>query len=927
MERNILDIYKDDLLYSKNITDAFYEYAKKNFIPYHVNNKKNREIEMIFKIPSFYWFSILYNYEEKDIKSYIEINNTITKEFKTRFRKDINSFSFYINNKKELINLFNRETQESKYFINSEDYGEHIIFKTADESVGTITYDPRTKLQFYYVNSLSLRNSYFKMEIRMKTLLKSEDEKNNDLIMSYFQPSNDKRFIDMEIELNQQLTKLDEKEFKNKFHNILCFGVSGPRSGFYFYFGTPLIYQIKTNMINIGELLEMDHYSSLVTKKIDGVSKQFYVRNSICYIVNNYVLTELETNIPPEYELTGTGEYVILNNRRTIFPFWFESILYKKKNINFKTRLESFQYFDKILKETSKKIKNTEFVSKLKNNEKNGIIFSSKEFAGPFEDREDFLNNCFRLYTSESDFMTDGIVIIKNDEVEKEKITDFKFKQHNTIDVYTNFSLPEKLDDSMSSLNFTFNIYLKLKDKKTNKDIKNFCELFKLKQSSSTLFYYDNKISMLIYKRDVIFEVYPVTFIAELNITDNKSFIPRLDKTSKMFNKNKYYGNNIMTIINSIVLHKYKFSITQSMFKSILDLDEEKLKKYILDTKELIKNKTKEELNNIISNRNQESEFDDVELNEEEEQVENIFTPLNINKNWYKEESNINSRSSLNHLSNLNKTIGLNIAISPFLNETSYKTLFSIYCGKGGDMGKFVTQGIKTVVGIDPDKNALAQFAKRHKSYSETKNKTFSLTLIPLALEDKNFMLKVKKKTGQMTYDVIDCQLGIHFSFNKETEDHIGEILVALSNKNKTPKTKLVISTNDKENIMNLFSEKKTNVLSFRIDEKNTYIVSKKNDDKVDIFYEASMNEAMEEHMIDKKYFISFLENLGFKLIQTWNFNEIIENKEIYNDLFHKYERESSKNFMRNLKNIDINDFDLKSLLSIFRYYIFEYKF
>lgn len=923
MSQSILDIYKNNDLNSNSISNAFYEYSKKNFVPFNINNKRVREIELIFKNPSFNWFSILFNYKEKNIKSYIEIKNVISKNLKTRLRKDINSFSFYINNKKELIDLFKKDSQEGKYLINSEDYGDHFVFKTAEETTSVASQD-FLKLQFYYVNSISLKNSYFKMEARLRTLLRTEDSKSNDLIMSYFQASNDKRVIDVEIELNQELKSLDEKEFKEKFHSILSFGVSGARNSFYFYFNPSPIFQIKTNMINISELLEQDGTTHLVTKKIDGESRKFYVKNSICYIINNYVLIELETNIPKEYELIGMGEYIILDNKRNIFPFWFESIKKNKKEIVFDTRKQYFNYFNQILNESNKVSNNSHFKSKLHSGEKIGIVFNTKEFLGPFTDQVEYIQACYKAYSNISTFPTDGIIIIDNNQMDKEKIVDYKFKQYNTIDVYTNFSLPMKADDSLSSLNLNFYLYLKKRDRNLNKEIKTFYELYKLKQSSSMLFYYDSNLSMLIYKRNGISEVYPINFISELNITDKK-FIPRLDKTSNMFNKSKYYGNRADVIINSIVIHKYKFNVTNAIFASILELSEEERNKYIIETRDKIKEYVKNEFN-IVRYKKEDKEIENESLKEINE-VNNIVEPLNINKNWYKEESNISSRSYLNHICNLNKTIGLNLAISPFLNSNKYKTVFSIYCGKGGDMGKFVTQGVKTIVGIDPDKNALEQFVKRHKSYSETKNKTFNLITIQLALEDKEFMLKINKKTGLMTYDVIDCQLGIHFSFNKDTEDHIGEILLKLVNKNKLPKTKLIISTNDKQNIESLFKKYNTEVLTFNIDDNNTYIISKKANDKISIFYQSSMNEPMEEYLIDRVYFVSFLENIGFKLIQTWNFDEIVEKKEIYQALFNNYDRISSKNFMKNLKDIDLNSYDLKDLLSIFRYYIFEYKF
>lgn len=935
MSLNILDIYNDKELNCNELCSAFYSYAKKHFVPYNINNKKNREIEMVFKQPSYKWFTILFNYNEKNIKSYIEIKNTISKNLKTRLRKNINSFSFYTNSKNNLIDIFQKESQEGKYLINTEDYADVFMFRASDET-NTVSTQELNNLEFSYVNSISLKNSYFKIEARVRTSLRTDNNRNNDLIISYFQSSNNRRSFDVEIELNQELKEINEKEFKTKFIKLLCFGVGATESPFYFNFKENIIKNIKTNMINIGELLELDGTKHLITKKIDGEPKQFYVKNSVCYIINNYVLFEFKTNIPEEYELTGKGEYIILDNKRTIFPFWFESIKKNKKDVIFNTRLESLKYFEKILKSSTCILECSNFKPKLNYKEKIGIIFDFKAFEGPFNDQKEYIESCDKIYNSISTFPTDGIIIVNNDVIEPEKIIDYKFKQQNTIDVYTNFSLPNKTDESLTSLNFKFYLYLKKKDRNTQKEIKTYNELFKISQSSSTNFYYDTNLSMLVYKRNKIFEVYPINFITEVNISDKK-FTPRLDKTSKMFNYIKYYGNTPSVIISSIVLHKYKFTASSALFTSLLEFSQEELDKYIKNIKEDIASKEKLELDSIrYKHRNNENDYKENENESDEEDENNIIEPLNYNKNWYKEESNIASRSYLNHVTNLNKTFGLNLAISPFLNSNKdqatsssnrYDKVFSIYCGRGGDMGKFVTQGVKLVVGVDPDKNALNQFVKRHKSYSETKNKTFKLTTIPLALEDKDFMLKVNKKTGLMTYDVIDCQLGIHFSFNKNTEDHIGDILVKLANKNKLPKTRLLISTNDKDNILNLFKKKNSDVITFNIDDVNNYIVSKKSNEKISIFYKASMNEEMEEYLMDKNYLVSFLENIGFKLIQTWNFDEIVKKKEVYRELFEKYDRPSTKNFMRSLKDIDIDSYDLKELLSIFRYYIFEYKF
>lgn len=922
---DILNFYQKKELNSIEIANAYYEYVKKNFVPYNVNNKKVREIEMVVKNAPFETMSILYNYKNKDVSSYIEIKNTSSGNVKTRIRKDLNKFSYYIGSKQMFVDMFKTETKEIKHTINQEEFGKEIIFKSADEHLGALQQDIQ-KIQFFFVNSVKIQNAYFRVETRQRTLLFSKDNKSNDLILSYFNKNNDKRSFDLEIELNTKLTSINEKDFKENFLKIFSMSFGSSVQSFYMNFEEPPTKQIKTHMTDLASVIKLNYENYLVTKKIDGQSMYFYVKNSICYITYSSVFKELECNIPKDFEIIGMGEYVIQNGVREIYPFHIESIKKRDVQVNFSSRLEILQYYKNKINKKTQFSSNDEVKGKLNVNEKIGITFMDKEFYGPFDNRTDFLKTIGTVYDQISVYETDGIILVDNAKKPVEEIVDLKFKHHNTIDLYTNI-VPTESSNGNNTLSANFCLYTSKRNNATGRDSKYFTSLFNLKQSSSEEFYYDSELSMNICVNNNLKKVYPVNLITEYNIEKN-TFKPRLDKTNKMFGKKKYYGNNYNVIMHSIVLHKYGLNNASKILSLTDNLSTEELDKYADNLKTEIETNMKNEMKEISNTKETVTISVDSELGKE---IKNINTPLNVDKNWYNKENGSSNRTNLNIISNLNKTMGLNIAASPFLNLGRYKSVFSIYCGKGGDMGKFVTQGITTVVGIDPDTIALSEFERRRNNYSENRNKIFNLITIPLALEDEEFLQKVYSKAGKNTYDIIDCQLGIHFSFNKNTEEHIGFILKELSNKSELsktrPKTRLIISTNDKTNIFNLFQKYKSDVLDFKIDDSNNYIISKKGDDKISVFYKSSMKEPMEEYLIEKNYFVKFLEKIGFVLKETWTFDEIMERSEIYDELSKKYDRDSSKKFLSILKNVNMKEYDLTELCSIFRYYIFEYRF
>jgi hypothetical protein len=916
MNSNIEEIFaNNNILSIQKLSDEFYEFTKKNFIPYDINSKETNEIELILLYPTINIFSNLYNYEASMKNSYIELKNVINKQSKTRLRKNINEFDLYINSKNNILDVYKNESWEFKKNYEIDIRKTH-IFSYSKES--KISFNPNqiVNLQYYFINSIKLYNTYFKVEIRLRTLLNTNEKTDNNLLLSYFNKNNTKRTLDIEIEFNSKLQELNKKQFKAEFIKILqyTFGVSNPN--FYFCYDN-LAVNLKTNMINILDLLKLDYKDCLITKKIDGEHVQFYIKNKMCYIIKYNIILELNCNILKDYEVSGAGELVYIKGKRYLIPFHIDKIIEKNKVLNYQTKLDFLTVLEKIIIDTS--FNNLEQKETVEFNEILDIIILTKKFYGPYQTQKEFLNNFLNCINKVDIYPEDGIIITKNTEINTEKLIDYKFKLINTIDLYTNLNIYKPKQNNLLRFDLSFIGIQK------NKKEKQIYDLYSVYIAITNNFYYDYNLSMIIYTQNNFKMVLPLVFISEYYIDENY-FKPRLDKTNKLYKKNKYYGNGLEVILKCRVIHLYKLYYDINTLKNIFN--QTNLDKFIETLETKIKEYTTKE-SKAIFNISEKNDGIEEEIEEDNNPKKFLVEPLNFNKTWYKPNNNNENRSSLNILTNLNKTYGLLFGIGNIINKQNYKTLVSIYCGKGGDLGKFVHNDISEVLGIDPNPDVLKIFEERRKTILKERVKIFNLTTIALHLEELDFIEKVHKKIGMnKTFDVIDIQLGIHFSLNKVTEDHIMKILYAFVNKNKEPKTRVLISTNDKDNIIKLHEYYKVPIgeqLNINFDKNYVYQITCKPKNKVEIFYPPSMNEPNEEYLMSKKYLIKLFEKHNYSLINTWSFDEIIQEQEIFNQLYQHYKRNSTKLFLMNIKDIDLKNENLINIMKIFRYYIFEY--
>lgn len=119
---------------------------------------------------------------------------------------------------------------------------------------------------------------------------------------------------------------------------------------------------LKTNFITFKDLLQKNETNILITTKVDGEKVEFKVKNGICYMILNNIIYTLKTNINKDIKLVGVGEYVKVENKKVIYPFYIHSI----NNKIMRNRQKSLLLFKELIKDNSYKISSTKDNNELK---------------------------------------------------------------------------------------------------------------------------------------------------------------------------------------------------------------------------------------------------------------------------------------------------------------------------------------------------------------------------------------------------------------------------------------------------------------------------------------------------------------------------------------------------------------------------------
>jgi len=100
-------------------------------------------------------------------------------------------------------------------------------------------------------------------------------------------------------------------------------------------------------------------------------------------------------------------------------------------------------------------------------------------------------------------------------------------------------------------------------------------------------------------------------------------------------------------------------------------------------------------------------------------------------------------------------------------------TLLDIACGKGGDMAKYIDNGIMNVIGFDIDAKSIEEAKRRYndilkqlrrKNVKKLPNYKFYV----MDLSDKKNLDEIRRIIGGIRFDIVSCQFAIHYFFKSE---------------------------------------------------------------------------------------------------------------------------------------------------------------
>ncbi|AAC97815.1 ORF MSV067 putative mRNA capping enzyme large subunit homolog (vaccinia D1R), similar to SW:P20979 [Melanoplus sanguinipes entomopoxvirus] len=850
-----------------SIIDKFWQFYSTHNPVDNVHN----EIELTYLFDNLLLLSNIASYTETKKKLQLEyIIKYVDKSIKLRQRHEYDYPNFEITNTYMIQKLTNQWTIKKLINKIEENIGNEkfiIAHNTEEDNIKNNMIIPPKKLIMSNVTIHILSSIYFIINgnVRVEFKLKGTlgaADNNKMMLQTYLNNVLTYKQFTSYYIEIEILNKLSKDEFYRDITNAFRYIYSINNLNNFALSTKNISPSVKTFMLPFDSLYLMDKSKYFLTSKIDGEVVQFTVKNGICDIVL--------------YNF-------IFKNKQTNIP---NHIVMKgfgeyKKIDNVKT-IYPF-VFTEIYSTDSKQKYNTryEMIKFYNDNIKNkefDITFKHKPII-PIE--KDIVNEAIAYYKSLDEKITDGVILL-----DKESNIDYKLKIDNTVDVIASLNThksPNKIHKD--GIYMTFNLYMN--------DEKNITELLKVEMKSNDLITYDNDINMLKFKnihnrygKNILYA--PLCCIVEYSFLKSKIVNIRLDKTTKFF-KSNYYGNSLKVILDSKTFHE----------------------KYVpLDTVGIDYLYTMFKINNEIYDK------------------KNLILNQNVEK-YFKEpiENNQQQRPPLNIFTNLIKTEAISIAASKLCAEIPNRHVLSIDIGRGGDINKYYYIGISGMLGTDPDISALSEAQERYNSLQTRKrvNSTvYKFSSLNISILDHDYLNKVKSTymTQQKIkyFGLIEWQMAIHYSYNVDTKNKILNILKNLS----TDGTKVIITCLNGNKIKNLLINNQN--IKYKIQDNIYYNISKVNDDKIKVLYDATMTTWLEEYLIYDTIIEDF-NKYNFILDDMFEFKDIYNNDAMLvlktNSLF---PRKATSVFYKNILNQNTKDNQVLELMNLFKVYIFKYK-
>lgn len=721
-----------------------------------------------------------------------------------------------------------------------------------------IPYNDIYKGSLYIVENLNLAFQYFIVEAKIKTRLSPKLYINSS--DAFFSKDNKKLYS---IEIEYKNTG-EEKEVLKNLEQILCLIFGKTKSDLISLCSKFPFFKFPTFSKLIENILDINPHETYMTRKVDGDYVQFLIKSNNCMIFKPPLVHQFKYNNKKNITCFGHAEYTNIGRRR-IYPFYLEILYYGDKKIEFENRMDNMkkiiELFDNQENNYPKSI-SLPISSKIKHE----IMVTAKAVQGPFDNIVDFVQELQKQFIFDKNDGFDGVILMNN------KAEDIKLKFDSTVDLLIALRKTGTRNDGV----LIFDSFVHNK------------EFEKVLTLTTDEYIFDRNFKMINYKNYLL----PLIFIGEISLLEEKIIKIRIDKTDLLINNN-YYGNPIKTLKlsqksnNSTIKYNQFINMKPSELLSIF--------------------KKKEEITEKIN---------DEKL---------ICTPLNKNINWYDNTSR--ERPQFNNLINYIKSCAiymcLNIMVNPTINKPA---ILCINCGRGGDRFKFYFNNVGILVGTDISSSILDMFRKNIDVMSKEKSDMFKTFLILIRLEDKDFKDKMvtflNKNKIKFPFEYIDVQLGIHFSYNEHTKDHIAKNLSYLLKKYG----KIVITTNNgdyiKENIM--IDEEKI----FKI-EDHQFHIKRLDENKIAIKYTYSHSDYLIEYMISKNDMIDTFKKYDLINIFSSTFIDIMPSQDTFTQLYpflgKSRESNSGQEFVRKLGKIHQSE-DIKKILKFYQILIFEKK-
>ena len=184
-----------------------------------------------------------------------------------------------------------------------------------------------------------------------------------------------------------------------------------------------------------------------------------------------------------------------------------------------------------------------------------------------------------------------------------------------------------------------------------------------------------------------------------------------------------------------------------------------------------------------------------------------------------------------------------------YINKCKGNSVLDLACGKGGDFGKYIDSGFKTIVGFDINNESLTEAKSRAESFlKKEENNGISISVNHIDLTKKSAKIEGK-------VDLVVCNFAFHY-FYKNLDLFIKSVL-----DNTNPGSKVLLTFFDKTKV--------------KPQENDFWYIKPVGNDRIEVFIKGSVLDKPEtEYLVDVDDVISKFGEKDIVLTERRNFSE-----------------------------------------------------